>query len=127
VIQITTCSKKDTYFRYLWELRKQHSKRFIEQGDRVNDKITPGSQMLYDRLCNLYSLYVQRLTNNLDTISKDYSDTIKIAEGVNFKMRDNDISLSFAVCLAYRKISYSWYCCFGITILPPNRSNLDEY
>ncbi len=83
--------------------------------------------MLYDRLCNLYSLYVQRLTNNLDTISKDYSDTIKIAEGVNFKMRDNDISLSVAVCLAYRKISYSWYCCFGITILPPNRSNLDEY
>ena len=36
--------------------------------------------MLYDGLCKLYSLCVQRLTNCSGTNSRDYSETVKVAE-----------------------------------------------
>jgi len=74
-IQTITGWKEDTHFPYLREIRKQHGKKFIEQGDNINDEIALSSQMLYDQLCKLYSLCVQRLTNNSDSNSKDYSDT----------------------------------------------------
>jgi hypothetical protein len=85
-VQTITGLKEDTYFRYLREIRKQHGKQFIEQGENVNDEIALSSQILYDRLCKLYSLCVQRLTNNSDTNSKDYSDTVKIAEELSINL-----------------------------------------
>jgi hypothetical protein len=74
-IQTITGWKEDTHFPYLREIRKQHGKKFIEQGDNINDEIALSSQMLYDQLYKRYSLCVQRLTNNSDSNSKDYSDT----------------------------------------------------
>ena len=85
-VQAITGLKEDTYFRYLREIRKQHGKQFIEQGDNVNDEIALSSQRLYDRLCKLYTLCVQRLTNCSDTNSKDYSDTVKIAEELSINL-----------------------------------------
>ena len=85
-VQAITGLKEDTYYRYLRELRKQYGKQFIEQGDNINDEIALSSQILYDRMCKLYTLCVQRLTNNSDTNSKDYSDTVKIAEELSINL-----------------------------------------
>lgn len=85
-IQTITGLKEDTYFRYLRELRKQHGKRFIEQGDNINDEIALSTQMLYDRLCKLYCLCIQRLTNCSDTNSRDYSETVKVAEELSINL-----------------------------------------
>lgn len=61
--------------------------------------------MLYDRLCKLYSLCVQRLTNNSDTNSKDYSETVAIAEELSinlYRLRTQDAE--FALKLAARRL-----------------------
>lgn len=42
-VQTITSLNEDTYFRYLRELRKQHGKQFIEQGDDINDEIALSS------------------------------------------------------------------------------------
>jgi hypothetical protein len=106
-VQAITGLKEDTYYRYLRELRKQYGKQFIEQGDNINDEIALSTQMLYDRLCKLYSLCVQRLTNCSDTNSRNYSETVKVAEELSInlhRLREQGAMAAIEIARRYNTI-----------------------
>ena len=106
-VQAITGLKEDTYYRYLREIRKQYGKQFIEQGDNINEEIALSSQMLYDRLCKLYSLCVQRLTNCSDTNSRDYSETVKVTEELSInlhRLREQGAMAAIEIARRYNTI-----------------------